>query len=245
MKHHLIIKTSFTFLGSFFLYSIIIAQSLSSADIISKSIKYHDPQGLLTSESLVFSLKEERPNGSDRMTTLNINIPAELIQIISDRDEHKIISTWHQGNTSFNLDGSNDISEENIKKYRLNEKRLGFMKDYYRYLWHLPTTLNDPETLIAPMAEMVDFFDQKLLEIKVTYEKEVGVDIWYFYFHPSTYALSGYRFYHDESANDGEYILLSGETKMGSLRLPQRRVWMTHKEDKLLGADVLLSITKI
>jgi len=49
----------------------------------------------------------------------------------------------------------------------------------------------------------------------------------------------GYRFYHDESANDGEYILLEGETTDGSVRLPKRRTWYTHKDDRLLGTDVL------
>ena len=49
----------------------------------------------------------------------------------------------------------------------------------------------------------------------------------------------GYRFYHDESANDGEYILLEGETTDGTVRLPKSRTWYTHKDDRLLGTDVL------
>jgi len=73
----------------------------------------------------------------------------------------------------------------------------------------------------------------------VTYDPEVGDDIWYFYFHPETYALVGYRFYHNESANDGEYILFSGELESYGIRIPQTRKWYTHKEDKYLGADTL------
>jgi hypothetical protein len=79
-----------------------------------------------------------------------------------------------------------------------------------------------------------------LLEIKVTYDPEVGADIWYFYFDPSTFALSGYRFYHDESKNDGEYILLEGEITINGVKFPEKRAWHTHKEGKYLGNDDLL-----
>jgi len=49
----------------------------------------------------------------------------------------------------------------------------------------------------------------------------------------------GYRFYHDESANDGEDILLEQEIESDDVRLPQIRKWYTHKEDKYLGQDKL------
>jgi len=79
-----------------------------------------------------------------------------------------------------------------------------------------------------------------LLEIKVTYDPSVGKDIWYFYFDPTTYALRGYRFYHDEAKNDGEYILIDGEVTINGVKFPKNRAWYTHKEGKYLGNDDLL-----
>lgn len=100
--------------------------------------------------------------------------------------------------------------------------------------------LRDPGTIIDPKVKNKDFFGRKALEIRVSYDPSVGKDVWYFNFDPSSSALIGYRFYHDESANDGEYILFEGEATHRSVRIPpQRRTWYTHKEDRLLGTDVL------
>ncbi|MEO0875473.1 MAG: hypothetical protein AAFY48_12785, partial [Bacteroidota bacterium] len=57
---------------------------------------------------------------------------------------------------------------------------------------------------------------------------------------PGTYALSGYRFYHDEADNDGEYILVEGEAQVGQLRLPAKRHWYTHGDRRYLGSDEIV-----
>ena len=51
-----------------------------------------------------------------------------------------------------------------------------------------------------------------------------------------------YRFYHDEAAGDGEYIVLDGELEAAGLRLPKSRAWYIHKEDRHLGTDVLVAL---
>jgi len=143
---------------------------------------------------------------------------------------------------SATLNGSSEISEEDTKAFRIDEKRAIFMRNYYHYLWAMPMKLTDPGTIIDPAVKTVDFFGKESLQIKVTYTPEVGHDIWYFYFHPETKALQGYRFYHDEAANDGEYILLDGELEAHGVKIPQSRTWMTHKDDKLLGVDKVVRI---
>ena len=49
----------------------------------------------------------------------------------------------------------------------------------------------------------------------------------------------GYRFYHVEEKNDGEYITLEGEEKIKGIRFPKTRKWYYNKDDKFLGADIL------
>ena len=75
--------------------------------------------------------------------------------------------------------------------------------------------------------------------LKVSYEKEVGNDIWYFYFDKNNYAMKVYQFFHDESKNDGEYILLSGVEIINDIKLPKNRAWYMNKDDKYLGTDIL------
>ena len=67
----------------------------------------------------------------------------------------------------------------------------------------------------------------------------MGKDTWYFYFDPSTFALEVYQFYHDESKNDGEYILLSGEETVQGIKIPKTRAWYTNQANEYLGTDVL------
>ena len=53
----------------------------------------------------------------------------------------------------------------------------------------------------------------------------------------------GCRFYHDESANDGEYITFEGLAEGGGLRLPRYREWYTNNGDRFLGSDEIRSVT--
>jgi len=219
-----------------------VSGQIDAHQLIQKSIEYHDPQGVLASKYVTMHFTETRPSGPDRQSDVSIDIPKEKYLINREVEDHKVSMMWHKNKGSFKLDGSSKLSAEQIKKYNLNNDRLHKMKDYYRYLWHLPMTLQDPGTIIDDHVKSVVFNEKNSLELKVTYDPQVGADIWYFYFNPSTYALVGYRFYHDESANDGEYILLTEEFQSGKLRLPKKRAWYMHKDDKYLGEDILSSV---
>lgn len=215
---------------------------MTASQLIEKSIKYHDPKGLLDKKTANFEFRETRPSGPDRKTNLMLHPAKEQFKLQRIADEKKIISTLHKGAYTHTVNNAPPTAEE-TDKYRLTEDRLSMMKNYYHYLWYMPMKLKDPGTIVAPSVKAKDFFGKSALEIKVTYDPSVGKDIWYFYFDPSSYALIGYRFYHDEVANDGEYILFEGEAIYKTIKLPQQRTWYTHKEDKILGTDILERIS--
>ncbi len=48
-----------------------------------------------------------------------------------------------------------------------------------------------------------------------------------------------YQFYHKETDNDGEYILLSGTENFKGIKMPKTRKWYYNKDDKFLGTDIL------
>lgn len=219
-----------------------LAGQLSSTELLDKSIEFHDPKGLLINGKATLQFDEKRPDGSIRKSSAILHPRGEYYQIIRSNDGIATKMISDKGNAIFYLNDSKDYSEEDAKKHRLNEERLAMMSSYYRYLWHLPMTLKDSGTIIDPSVKSKDFFGKQCLEIKVTYDPEVGSDIWYFYFSPNTYALEGYRFYHDESINDGEYILISELENYKSVRVPKVRKWYTHKEGKFLGTDVLANL---
>jgi len=216
-----------------------VGQSISSQELIKKSINYHDPDGKLNTKEVLMDFIETRPNGADRKSSVEFDMCKESFKLTSIRDKTSIVSKIDKGIVTYTVNGNENITAEMSEKYKLNPKRTQMMKNYYQYLWLMPMKLNDPGTKIDPEVKLVDFFGKESLAIKVTYSEEVGKDIWYFYFHPETYAMHGYRFYHDEAKNDGEYILLEEEAVYKNVRLPKRRTWYTHKEDKLLGTDIL------
>ena len=81
-----------------------------------------------------------------------------------------------------------------------------------------------------------------VLSLRVTYDPEAEGDTRHFISIPTPPHLIGYQFFHDESANDGEYIVLEGEVSGGGLRLPKTSTWYTNAEDRLLGTDTLTSL---
>jgi hypothetical protein len=52
-----------------------------------------------------------------------------------------------------------------------------------------------------------------------------------------------YQFFHDESKNDGEYILLTGEETINNIKMPKVRAWYYNKDQGYLGTDILSSNT--
>lgn len=219
------------------------AQSPTASEIVSNSIDYHDPQGKLLKKDVSLFLTETRPNGSDRKTEVSFNLKKEKFQMKQIRDDRNIKTTYDCGKISFLLDGKKEISAEDKEKYRLDENRVEMLKNYYQYLWLMPLKLIDEGTNFNPLVKTKDFFGKESLEIRVTYDPSVGSDVWYFYFNPTSFALQGYRFYHDEEKNDGEYIILDEEVTFEGVRIPKIRKWFTHKEDKFLGSDILDQLT--
>lgn len=215
---------------------------ISADDLLNKSIQYHDSHGALMHHDVTLHLNEKRPNGTDRKSTVAFNISEESYTNTRISEGVEIKSKRTKGKYTITINGRSEYSDEEKEKYRLNPDRMETMKNYYQYLWLLPLKLKDEGTIIDTEVKTKDFFGKESLEIKATYDPKVGKDVWYFYFNPETYALHGYRFYHVEADNDGEYIILNGETSDHRVRLPKSRKWYTHKEDKFLGEDVLVKL---
>jgi Family of unknown function (DUF6503) len=217
----------------------------SADELLADAIAYHDPEGLWGRTGVQLTVEESRPDGSKRETLLEID----------PQNEHFLFRT-RAGSTTYEgqldgeecitrVNGSEEISKQDRREYRLTCERVLGSRNYYTYLWGLPMKLRDAGTILHSEVRETTFAERPALEVKVTYEEGVGTDTWYVYFDPATHALTGYRFYHDEAKGDGEYIHLVGETEGAGLRLPRERAWYTHKEDEYLGTDTLVRIEKL
>jgi len=209
--------------------------------LLERSIQYHDPGAAWGKGIWQLNFYESRPDACYRLSGVYMDHKADLFRLTQQIDQNQVIREVKAGVCQSQLNGRSDFSSKEAESFGLNCDRNTMYRNYFNYLWGMPMKLKDPGTRIDPVIKQKDFFGKQVLEMRVTYDPEVGKDIWYFYFHPETYALEGYRFYHDESANDGEYILFEGEVMRNGVKFPARRTWYTHKEDKVLGTDELLS----
>ncbi|MGI9552168.1 MAG: DUF6503 family protein [Aurantibacter sp.] len=215
------------------------AQEIAGNELLEKAISYHDPNDNWKGFKGKLFITMETPNASNRVSEISMNLPAQYFKLLWQKDGDSVIQMVDRDSCSVSLNGSSKISEEKIRELRLTCDRTRTMRDYYTYLYGLPMKLRDPGTIIDPQVQKRAFKDKEYLVLKVSYEEPVGGDIWYFYFDPKTYALEVYQFFHDESKNDGEYILLSEEETVNGIKMPKIRAWYYNKDDKYLGTDVL------
>ena len=216
----------------------------ASEALIAKSIAYHDPGGLWDSGEIALRIMESRPNGVTRAVEVGM-APGRGAMEVSRETDAAVVSFAVRGEEILRraVDGDEELDEAALGEHNLGAEGVMRLRNYYLFLWGLPMKLRDPGTIVDPEPVMDSYNGQDALKVRVTYDPEVGGDTWYFYFHPDTARMVGYRFYHDESANDGEYIHLDGEIENNGLRLPAKRSWFFHSNDEFLGEDEAVSLT--
>jgi len=215
------------------------AQELSGANLLEKAIAYHDPNTNWNTFQGTFNVIMQTPNSSERISTIALDIPRELFTLEVKKEADSYAYMIERDSCQVSLNGETKLSEEAIKKFRLTCERGTMFKNYYTYLYGLPMKLKDQGTIIDPVVQNKSFKGKNYLVLKATYDAEVGEDIWYFYFDPESYAMEVYQFYHDETKNDGEYILLKDMEVINGIKMPKTRAWYYNKDDKYLGTDVL------
>lgn len=244
-------KTHFPFriLLAIAFFSITIEQSLCqtieipSATLLSKSIAYHDPDHQWDTFASTFYVVQETPNKPPRTQKIYIDIPNEQFEIRYQLDNHDLYYQIDKGQCMVTFDGKTQFSEKDEKDYSLTCDRATMWRNYYTYLYGLPMKLYDPGTNLAPDAEKVAFMEQDYWRLKVTYDEQVGSDVWFFYFNLETFALEAYQFYKGDpegaGKNTGEYILLSELGTVHGILMPKIRRWFYNKNDEFLGTDFL------
>ncbi len=218
---------------------LLIGQTMSSRDILVNSIEYHDPVSELANHHVELKIDQTRPDGETRYSTVFVAMESDQFAAKNVQGNDVYEMDNRKGKVQFAVNGDKNPDPELIEKYKLTKKRFEQMHKYYRYLWFAPLILNDPGANLTPEAESTFFNGKKVWEVKVTYDPSVGSDIWYFYFDQANYALKGYRFYHNELKNDGEYIILEGELEKDGIKIPASRKWYMHQDDRYLGNDIL------
>lgn len=225
-----------------FCYNLSLSQDLSAEQLLERSMAFHDP--------------DDNWNKSRFTLVVDMQIPGRPVrssEIVIDNEKGTFdLSVVQGGNLlQWSVDGLDSAemkvnfrapNQAEADSLSLTTDRARRWRNYYCYLYGLPMKLTDDGTNIEEGVMETTFMGKPVLALKATYDEQVGKDTWYFYFNPDTYAMVGYRFYHDEAQNDGEYIVLEGMSIHNGLRIPKDRSWYTNAENKLLGTDYLVSM---
>ncbi|MBT8321303.1 MAG: hypothetical protein KJO90_06495 [Eudoraea sp.] len=214
-------------------------QDLSSGELLEKAIAYHDPEDQWSTFQGNFQVIMDSPDRPKRKSAIILDFPLSYFKLTAERAGTTTTFLLEEDSCSLLLNERKDFTAEEAKANQLSCERAHLMKDYYTYLYGLPMKLKDPGTKLDPVVQKKKFKGKDYLVLRVTYDQEVGEDTWYFYFNPETYAMEVYQFFHDESKNDGEYILLEGEELIQDIRMPKVRAWYYNKDDVYLGTDTL------
>ncbi|MDX1501579.1 MAG: DUF6503 family protein [Thermoanaerobaculia bacterium] len=210
-------------------------------ETVERSIAYHDPGGIWGTRPLELAIDESRPDGTERRTRVTFDPQAGRFTWTSERDGYEVAGRVGPGGScQLTLDGG-PVPPGRAEELGLNCESLLRRRDYYAFLWGLPMKLRDRGTRIGKRVETTLFDGRQVQAVRVTYDRAVGSDTWFFYFDPDTAALVGYRFHHDEGRNDGEYIILEGELEIDGLRLPRKRSWYRNRDGGYLGTDTLVA----
>jgi hypothetical protein len=213
---------------------------VAGPQLLQQAIRYHDPAGQWATFAHTLVLDEVTPDREQRETLVTLDLPhGRFVYDMRNERDHVRMVVEGDG-CSATVNGFAEITPEDEDRYRLTCPRMRQLSNKYLYLWGLPMKLQDPGTIVASVAEPARFQERDVLRLRVTYEESVGTDTWYFYFDPTDFHLVGYRFYHDEAKNDGEYITLEGEYQLGEMRLPRVRHWYRNDTGRFYGEDHLV-----
>lgn len=217
------------------------AQASEAEQLLEKSIAYHDPNRIWSSFQGSLEIAMTMPDKGLRTTKIELDFPGRFFKSTVIQNDQEIVRQWDNEACRFWFNGSQEYTAEVASEYRLNCERTRKMKNYYTYLYGLPMKLKDPGTRLHPEVKKVVWRGETYLRLQVDYDPEIGKERWYFYLDQETAQLKHYQFFHDESKNDGEYILLSEERDIQGMKIPKRRAWYTNKQDRYLGTDDLIS----
>ncbi|MBU2900377.1 DUF6503 family protein [Maribacter dokdonensis] len=230
----------YVLLSVFLLHGVLnYAQEITGTQLLQRAIAYHDPENNWSSFKGKMLIELENPKSSPRSTVIEMKLPNNYFKSTVKKDNYTIESELDNGECTLKLNGSTSIFPKIKDSLNISCDRAKMMKNYYTYLYGLPMKLKDPGTIIDNNVVKKTFKGKEYLVLKATYEKEVGNDTWYFYFDPKTYAMEVYQFFHDESKNDGEYILLSEMITVNGIKIPKVRAWYYNKGDVYLATDNL------
>jgi len=222
----------------------------SADELVRRSIAHHDPNGVWPAGELrlrvvtTYSDELAAQRGSKtKEIELTLCPGRGRFGFAEGAGDERLVVRIDGETRRLTVGGRSEIPEAERERLRL--RPAGFYRDYYEYLYGMPMKLRDPGARIDPTVERATFDGRDALALQVSYDPEVGSDVWTFYFDPATSAIVGYRFLKGGKEEVGETIVLGGEVADAAtgFNVPRSQAWYALGDGSFLARDVIVELT--
>jgi hypothetical protein len=220
-------------------------QNNAGQQLLKKAISYHDPENNWSKLKTHLYLNSVDTAGSENPFELELDNATGYFCHISHDEGKEIVKGLSNGKEFYLINGKKEISEEDRKKYELTSESVKWVHSFYGYLYGLPMKLTDKGANISDTVSSEEFNGKTYQTIRLTYDPEMGKEVWTFFFDPKTSAMEAYRFMFSAESDEGEYILLDETLTIEDIKIPKVRKWYLVKGNKYLGTDILLKAEKL
>ena len=214
---------------------------LNARALLQKSIAYHDPQGNWMHFQGTIYLRGSLPRRSPNYSVITFHNERDIYKSTRKINGKMITGGVSQGACFAQVNGDSHLSAESVETYNLGCEEILKMRNYHLHMLGMPMKLMERGIQINPKVRLVFFGGSPCYEISVKYLKSAVKESWKYYFHPETYALSGYRFSPDDSEkhSTGDFVLLEEELEIHAIKFPKVRRWYNSNHTPI-GTDELM-----
>jgi hypothetical protein len=211
--------------------------------VLGKVHNRYDPNDQWDKLNLRVHIREPRPQTPARFSELIIDNQTGYFRLSRQYEEGTIDRVIDaSGSSEILLNGSSNIPDDIVEKYRLSrESNFGY-QTFYRTIQGLPSTLNQDvvESFGSMRPELFDGMDVHVIPIKL--RESLITREWELLVSEKAGRMVALRFIHPpEDEAENEIILFEGEFVSGGVTIPRFRHWYMEEGRKYLGSDILLT----
>ncbi len=199
----------------------VIEKKLSSDEIISKSIDFHDPHQSWCTFHATMNFESS--------FSWNDSIPEHMELTFDNKQQYF---------NYLNHDRKVDLHyyPDSCSKASTNGDCGGYSWTYgfYPYIWGLPMKLQDPGIKPEKEFRKMVFNNESVYEVQVNYKAE---NFW-FYFNDDDFQLEAFKFIKNDTTGKGEIVVLKNLKEVNGIKFPQHRTWL-HLDSSLIGVNEL------
>lgn len=213
------------------------------SSILAQTMLKHDSLGLWNEAKINLHIQEPRLSNPHRYSILELNNANGAFKLTRNRgtsiSEHIIDSN---GNSYVLLDGEAVIDTALIKQYRLDPSRNMGYKKFYKLLYGLPMSLNDPQNEIVGTSESV-FDGEKCFKIAMKLNEPMISEYWNLFVSKASMEVKGVEIVIADN-DGGERIYFDELIVVNGIKIPRIRHWHELNNDTYSGSDLIIKEVK-